>query len=1283
MSSRIKRVKDKGKSRDGAPRQSPRGADPDESMSYPGSDPFYSIPPREHGASYQGPGEDPIGLPYHHSPQGHGVVPANAVHSDYTPSYPPSPSWEPYPPPSSILPTASEDDLDSKSPGPSEGKADDRDPSEKGYGTTSPGSDPKAYLKRPRPGKETIYTKQIPSEDLGYSSATYPYSYNPHYPTEEREAAYDQQTASEESPYYGYQAGETSCAYIESDALDNSSAIPKPIDTYSWPEKYYQGDPKEKADEKDLSEATYAILASMSSTSGQRNPSSKLGGGPWDDDRLGLVPEMAGRSRERAWDLAQRLQEAANIQRPCQQLFDRLPDLLTAFSHRLSGEGCASEEYQAVCGLNTRHIVVQKLQAIIENPSTSSAQHSLHRADTDVVFSTASFRWLAAAARASCRVDYSGATALASIQAELIEGRSNPTSTVHRLDVTLRTGYWDPSAYIKEQGYRDADCLSGALTLSGTTTHTHMSPCRQYLKETWPFVGEIVLDALIDWIKDTPSSSGDNCPEIERCLFDGTRFTITASVDPWGKWCLVLNCAGLLYSVGEIIEAFAWLASTLREAPGNRIGHSIATLKRVKYSRETVPKAWFQLTIADRTFIDKAAANKLGMPAASGGNCWHDLFNNPVVSKGFPVPFRPSDTPGLEISLEAMATLVGAPRLTIFNNRAVLKGFNAAIFATACTDETVVWHLVVDKDGSRLRYSDERILEGLPMEMPSPVSFIQGKKHILGWVSNVSYNIGSPSANYDIGWSSPDFVGPGCALEKLIISGGPGFLSAGAEFSLSRKDPSRVIRRKTAYFDTLNSLSTSYVVLYDTLDCRAWLSNGLHALLHLVRASLRHDKEVSDLAAECLFDPSKLQEDPEPANPKAAINFLRSRHNLELPIFPDLDDVRTEQATSAAQTLETEYRTNTRVRLKDRVDGIMCVLEQLVDNQANLDDYAPGVPLRLTPRGKLEGFRFMDVATGRAISPRVVSLDASSSAGKSWVDFTRSIKAVTLFGEGFGELLEPMAPDNGDSNSNICHHWKTLPKDKDHLAVAVHDLVKIFRHEGSVAHIPLKLAAGIFWDPTGLFEACACKGKRWRTCNHAQALLPKSFLKTTHGIAPPIQDLIGDKGAVVFGRSSIFPFSWPDRGDPTPGKAPVPESGSREQAALENHKPQAILTPRPPTIMPSHSMSPAPTPTSQVLSTSSSETGSTGSQSSGVYIQESAPVASLRPPIGPSCPATTPPTSIASASDSLSISQVIPTRSGEAGPKGKESSSVDVQPRANRRRRELWEHCKDKLSLNP
>jgi hypothetical protein len=75
------------------------------------------------------------------------------------------------------------------------------------------------------------------------------------------------------------------------------------------------------------------------------------------------------------------------------------------------------------------------------------------------------------------------------------------------------------------------------------------------------------------------------------------------------------------------------------------------------------------------------------------------------------------------------------------------------------------------------------------------------------------------------------------------------------------------------------------------------------------------------------------------------------------------------------------------------------VLWQLLDHQATLDVFAAGLPVRL-PRGDLEGYRFIEMATRRSITLRVVHLRAFEGAGKSWVHFMRAIRA--------GDIMEPI-----------------------------------------------------------------------------------------------------------------------------------------------------------------------------------------------------------------------------------------------------------------------------------
>ncbi|KAH8589300.1 hypothetical protein B0O99DRAFT_637318 [Bisporella sp. PMI_857] len=155
------------------------------------------------------------------------------------------------------------------------------------------------------------------------------------------------------------------------------------------------------------------------------------------------------------------------------------------------------------------------------------------------------------------------------------------------------------------------------------------------------------------------------------------------------------------------------------------------------------------------------------------------------------------------------------------------------------------------------------------------------------------------------------------------------------------------------------------------------------------------------------------------------------------------------------------------------------------------------------------------------IRPRVVIL---KSSGKGWVDFTRSIRAITLIGRGFGEFIKPAR----DANA-LCKQWRQVPIGKDYLVACTSTLKEICRKYGDHESRPMELANGIFWHrPDRLFDACECK--LLKSCDRVQVLLPPSLGTKNH--PQPFGYL---KGAVIFGRSKRLPWVWPSKGPPIEG----------------------------------------------------------------------------------------------------------------------------------------------------
>jgi nucleoside phosphorylase len=350
----------------------------------------------------------------------------------------------------------------------------------------------------------------------------------------------------------------------------------------------------------------------------------------------------------------------------------------------------------------------------------------------------------------------------------------------------------------------------------------------------------------------------------------------------------------------------------------------------------------------------------------------------------------------------------------------------------------------------------------------------------------------------------------GCVLEKTSLSSGK--IVTGGSFAVGYRD-TRISR--SGYVDKLKWIDQRYVVFWDEESKRGWLVNGTTTLLHLLRASLEHDS-TDKFSSIFLFKPEQMKEAFEPYIAGSAIKVLLDPENLALRIYPDKKDY---------------------IRFEHRVDHFYDVLEQMMDYQyyrLSTADKDKG-NLNFMPRTYLEGWNFEDLARGRdPLCPRVTKL---RTYGKSWVDFTRDIHAVTLFGKGFGEIIRPTAVSS-------CAYWAKLPEQKYYLAAGVSDLREIMAHHGGDEEAnPVQLTDSTIWhNPGSTFELCRCTEKtREEHSDFTQVLLPLTFReKLTGNIPVPMND----HAAVVFGYSSKFRWLWNDSGDPEEGEPPSPSTES-------------------------------------------------------------------------------------------------------------------------------------------
>lgn len=304
--------------------------------------------------------------------------------------------------------------------------------------------------------------------------------------------------------------------------------------------------------------------------------------------------------------------------------------------------------------------------------------------------------------------------------------------------------------------------------------------------------------------------------------------------------------------------------------------------------------------------------------------------------------------------------------------------------------------------------------------------------------------------------------------------------------------------------------------MYDAGDRRGWLIDGASAVLHLSRTQLSHhesphnDNLHSDLRG--------FQHSGSDKGPEAATLALKANHDVVLD--ESLLETVVERKEKEDGTISTEVTTKVKKQLfHNLVRRNLDTLEKMHDYQYLMME-SEEINLRLSDRGRLEGWDFLELVSGeKSLRPRFYHV---SPLSRGWVDFTRTIHTINLFARGFGAMIEP-----ANDAIKLCDKWRHVPKQKDYLTVCVSTLDEICRRYGNSQETPFRLANDVYWHkPHLLFEKCNCSHETSQ-CDRAQVLLQSS---TTCTARP--EPFAHASGAVIFGGIRSFPWTYPSRDPP-------------------------------------------------------------------------------------------------------------------------------------------------------
>lgn len=305
------------------------------------------------------------------------------------------------------------------------------------------------------------------------------------------------------------------------------------------------------------------------------------------------------------------------------------------------------------------------------------------------------------------------------------------------------------------------------------------------------------------------------------------------------------------------------------------------------------------------------------------------------------------------------------------------------------------------------------------------------------------------------------------------------------------------------------------MVLWDEEDKRGWLVNGTSALLHLVRSSLDNDSK-GECNSKFLFNAKLLKEAKETNKPNSSIKVLQEDENRSLKIYKESDHF---------------------IRFEDRIEEFFDILERLIDYEIKTTVQNESK----IKRKHLYGWDFNDLARRQyPIHPRVAQIQP---AGKGWIDFIKSIQAVTLFGRQYGEIIWP-------GKEFACARWAKLPKGEYYLATSSYDIKNIMRlnRERSLklGTNPIQLNSTTHWHVTDkVFDLCRChEVDKAGHSDCVQTLLPSRFRNRCK--PGRISLVLRDNSAVIFGHNSNSKWRWNDEGAPAEGYHPLLEESDSE-----------------------------------------------------------------------------------------------------------------------------------------
>ncbi|UKZ56725.1 hypothetical protein TrVGV298_010566 [Trichoderma virens] len=206
----------------------------------------------------------------------------------------------------------------------------------------------------------------------------------------------------------------------------------------------------------------------------------------------------------------------------------------------------------------------------------------------------------------------------------------------------------DIPKFIQDQGYEGsaADVVPKVITLTGSIHDVQAATCEHYLIQTWPVVGCNLLRTIQGALREehTSETFQYSC----KCKFED-RTEIKVSIGRSMK----VEAIGSIPSIIEIGEQIGWLATAFKSSfQDSEI--SFCHPEIIRFQTEDVTGSRSIGNEFEQAFkceVHVATDHIRDNLPSINGQCWQQIFNNPVVVTGYPIKFRDFLNSGVGLEL--------------------------------------------------------------------------------------------------------------------------------------------------------------------------------------------------------------------------------------------------------------------------------------------------------------------------------------------------------------------------------------------------------------------------------------------------------------------------------------------------------------------------------------------------------------------------------------------------------------------------------------------------------